>query len=472
MPIIGVDWQEVKSRLADTTALFALTVRQSAILLSISDQLTWEATWRNNDYDFEDWDTLQKEVADLQAQLAMPVDLSTLIGHVDEIEDLLRMLQSTNDGCCDGHDWTGGDGYTDEIIEDSSNGVPDHLVDSGWATDDDDWEGFEEYMCHVAHVLVNNMGHKVVQLLDVFDDAGTLVIGVGALAGLIALVMGSAATLLVAGILLAAGSATRLWDKLLQGGADVIPDFEEVEAARDALVCAWMDSANDGIDDRITALHDSIDTEFSVVEAEILKLLMPVEWIKAIYTGKWSDGTETIDISQRMVDAGIGPGTYECECSPDIGQYQTDLETIAGGSYDWLVPNTTQGTNVAWGNPDWGSRTRYDEGRWRVSTSQLRLEVGLGSGDPADTVTIKRITFHYKMDNVLLGKMKVRFDIGGSDVTVEFDNSLTWVEVDYTLPTPELVAYNAWAVDWQPAYTGSGGYLYIDNVLVDFDAPV
>jgi hypothetical protein len=469
VPIVAVDWENVKSRLADDTALFALTVRQSAILLSISEQLTWEASFRTNGYDFSDWDTLQSEVADLQAQLAMPVDLSTLIQHVDEIEDLLRLLQSTGD-CCEGHDWTGGEGYTVPITEGESNGVPSHLISSGWATDDDDWSGFEEYQCHVAHVLVNNMGHKVVQLLDVFDDAGTLIIGVGAIAGLIALLVGSAATVLVAGILLAAGSASKLWDQLVEGGADIIPDFEEIETARDALVCAWVDPANDGVDSRITALHAAIDTEFSIAEAEILKALMPTEWIRAIYTGQWSDGTTTLDISQRMVDAGIGPGTYTCDCSPQLGEYWHYTE-FPGGTQDGWVKNGTPIMGSAYGNPDWGWRLRYDGGVVRISVPQIRQEVGLTSGDPAQDVTVLRVKFDYKCETMITGDLRLSVNSSGTPYEQDFSASLTWVTVDHTLTVPTACLYNGWCVQFGADLSGSGNHIYLDNIGVDFDGP-
>jgi hypothetical protein len=294
----------------------------------------------------------------------MPVDLQDIIEYVDEIEDLLRALQNPPT-CCDSVDWTDGQGYADVIDEDSANGVPSQLVSSGWATDDNDWDGFMDFQCAVANVLVNNMQTKVVSLEDVFDYAGVIIVGLGAFVSLLGIIFSGGLSVLVGGILAGAGVATGLYRALSDGGPDAVPEATEIELSRQALVCAWLDDANDGLDDRITAFHDAIDAEFNVVEAEILKFLMHRSLITAMYTGKYSDGTTTTNIAQKMVDAGITASTYTCDCefSPPTPPASYEWIHPPAGSYFWT-------TNI-------GSHTEsYNE-----TTGELTISVTAGGGD-------------------------------------------------------------------------------------------
>ncbi|MGD8327719.1 MAG: hypothetical protein PVF65_12475 [Sphingomonadales bacterium] len=334
MPVVQIDWEAIKTLFADETEIIAVTSRQRALLLSLSEQLHWEKTFRDFGYDFADKDTLDAEISDVQHNLTMPVNLTDLIGYIDEIEDLLRLLQNPS-VCCEDVDWTGGDQYTEPVDEGSTNGVPQALVDAGWADDTDDWDGFEDWMCAVGNVLVNNMQSKVVLLEDVFDNAGLLIVGAGALLGLLGIIVSSGVSILVAGILTAAGSAQTLWQKLKDGGTDAVPSPEEIELSREELVCAWLDPANDGIDDRISSFHAAIDSEFSALEATILKLLMHQQMIKALYTGSYVQSTGDDSLAQKMYDAGITPSTYDCDCE-EPGIFTFDFDSDAEG---WTGPN-------------------------------------------------------------------------------------------------------------------------------------
>ena len=362
MPILSISWPTLKSKFDGRTKILALTDRQISMLSTLAEQLTWQKTFRTEDYDWADKDELDAEVQDLIRWLTMGVDLADIIQYVDEIEDLLRLLQSPP-GCCQDVDWTEGEEGTEPITENESNGIPAWFVDSGWADDDDDWDGFAEYQCHVANVIVNNLQTKVTSLEDIFDAAGVIVIGVGALIGLIGIIFGGGLSILVGGVLAGAGVAQSLYRSLVIGGPNAAPAPEEIELSRQALVCAWLDSANDGVDDRITALHDTIDDEFNVIEAEILKLLVHRSWLKAFYTGQYDDGTTTTSIAQAMIDQGIEPGTYECDCP---------LDPEAPTGYQWTIPtgiNFSGITNVT------GQSVSYDEG-----TGLLTLGVNFGAG--------------------------------------------------------------------------------------------
>ena len=331
MPVVGIDWPRIKQKLGGGTFIYALTDRQASMLLTLSEQLTWPKTFRTADYDWSDKDELDHEIADLQTQLTMPVSLVDLIQYIDEIEDLLRALQSVNN-CCTETDWTGGDGYNEPIDENSPNGVPQHLIDSGFAADDDDWDGFMDFQCQVANVIVNNAQSKVVQMEDIFDNAGLVLIGVAALVGLVSIVFSAGTSLLFAGVLASAGAATRLWTALQEGGIDAVPSPEEIELSREALVCAWMEPSNDGVDDRILAYHDAIDAEFNAAEALILKALQPAEWLKALYTGNYTKDEVTTNLAQKMVDQGIGPGTYTCDNCP--GQFSCADSVLEDCSFE------------------------------------------------------------------------------------------------------------------------------------------
>lgn len=330
MPIVSIDWEKIKALYAGDTYLVALTDQHIALLSALSEQLTWEKTFRTEGYDWADKDTLDLEIADLQANLTMPVALTDIIQYIDEIEELLRLLQE-QPGCCEQYDYTDGDQYGTPITEDSTNGVPQELVDSGWATDTNDWNGFYDYQCHVAHVLVNNMQSKVVSMEDFFDLAGAVIIGVGAILGLLGIVFSSGTSLLAGGILAATGTGQKIYDRLRDSGESAVPTPEEIQLSREALVCAWIDSAHDGVDDRIDGFYAAIDSEFNLIEAEILKLLMHRSILKALYSGVYKENETGPTIAQKMDDAGIGPGTYTCDCALPSG-------------YNWVPANVISAT--------------------------------------------------------------------------------------------------------------------------------
>jgi hypothetical protein len=130
------------------------------------------------------------------------------------------------------------------------------------------------------------------------------------------------------------GKASLLWNAVREGGADAPPSEEEIELARTDLVCAWVDPVNDGVDDRIDAWHSAIDDNFNLIEANILKLLHHSTILKAMYTGKWADDTQTKNIAQKMADAGIDGDTYDCSACSEPTYGCTDGNELLDCSFE------------------------------------------------------------------------------------------------------------------------------------------
>jgi hypothetical protein len=322
MPIVRIPWTEIIAQHAGDTVLVALTHRHVALLNSLTRQLEWRATFNDGEYDFSDYDTVQSEVADLQANLNMPVFLTDLLTAIADIKAALE-AQQTIMNCCGEEDPTGGLGYTDPITEDATDGVPQELIDAGLATDANDWPSFYEWQCAVGHMMVSNLKAKVGDFNDIFTGAGLILAGVTGVLAILSVFTGGASLLLV-GLLSGIGSAAGVWTVLSSQGQAALPDQSEIEDARQDLVCAWTDAAHDGFDDRFTAFHAKLDELFTPIEAELMHYILDRSIMRAVYSGKWAPQ----NIAQTLVDQGFQLSDYDCTFCEQT-YTETDLDIYA-----------------------------------------------------------------------------------------------------------------------------------------------
>ena len=330
MPVIQLDWVKIKSRFAGVTQVFALTDQQAALLLSLSEQLTWDKTYRVEDYDFGDRDYLESEVADTQRNLMMGVDLADLLGYVDEVEQLLRDLKTlTTNQCCPGDEFDGG-GNTDDV-DDGVGDVPQNIIDAGYASGTSDWSGFDDYKCIISNLIVEDATGKALKFSQLYDIQGAIIGGTMAVIGIITFLITGGTLAILGGILAAAGTALGVWELLAEAGEEAMETMHaNMVAAHDDLVCAVYNA--DGPTDGIAALYAEYDIQLSAAEAAIAKLFNSLAIFRAMYGGRYNQ----VDVAQRLADLGYAPEDFECCPEEDIDDTGIYWNTVAGinHSYD------------------------------------------------------------------------------------------------------------------------------------------
>lgn len=310
MPIVSIDWPQMKSLVGGDTVLVAMTDRQLAMINSLAIQLRWRKTWRIDGYDFADWDDLLQEIDDLGVNLNMPVYLTDLIASLAAIRQAVESIQTLTDPCCTDFDPTGGAQYIEPFTEDQAGDVPQNLVDAGLATDTSDWDGFYAYLCAIAHVYVDDYKRMVDEFADHFDEAQNVIIGVGALASLAAAVIGvltGGAALVVLGIAGKVALGAGIFAALTEIGQDGLPTAASVEAARKDLVCAFIDGALDGFDQRLAAFKSEANTKWPLAIPLNEILIDDWRW-RPLYQASYADR----NIAQEMVSQGFDPANYSC----------------------------------------------------------------------------------------------------------------------------------------------------------------
>ena len=335
MPIIKIDWQKIKSRLDDTTAIYALTHRQASLLSSLTEQLTWRATFDHSDYDWSDKDELDADIADLENNLMSPVNLSDIIGYIDEVEDLLRALEQ-HAGCCDAGDISDGANFTDPVT-DGVGDVPQNIIDAGYAEDAEDWAGFDDYKCMIAHVSVDQLEARTREIAAHMDKDSTtyaIIGGIAVLTGIITHIFTAGLSTLTIAILTSLGATSLLFKYLLD--FELMEDLaDDVATNHDALACAFYFS--DGVDEAIDNLKNRISTLFSAPQALVLLNLNITPTVKALYAGRYDQA----DIAGQLAAAGYDVGDFDCACDEvQLGEhlYEYTFDSSAGnftGNMHW-----------------------------------------------------------------------------------------------------------------------------------------
>lgn len=425
-----------------------------AFLGALSYMTTWRAWERDDDKRGTDAAANWRTAFELTMECWRMTCLEDLKDDVAAILAIMQLPQS----CCDEGDITDGDQYTDRV-EDGVGDVPQNIIDAGYAEDAADWDGFDDYKCMIAHVLVSQISARIMEIVPLVDTTGAILGGVAALAGILAVVVGTGGLAIVFGIVAGIGATSLLYQALtdfplLENLAD------KVDTNHDALACAVY--SGDGDDSSLTLLNDKIDELFTAPEALILKNMNISPTLKLLYAGRYDQQ----DIADILLDAGYELDDFDCDCD-QIGEYQTLTE---------------------FGDADWGGWSHFggwivEEGLeggwcWRKSMNEPNHSISLSVGLLCDlmslahpsgtTVNIHRIRFHYKMGDGGAQEVKLRNVHDGGTENTYFGFSDTWIEDEVVFDPPLESTYN---VDPVVSFnhTGSGYYLYVDRIIIDFD---
>jgi hypothetical protein len=308
MPVIQNDWLTIKGKFGDRTALYALTTAQASLLLSIAPQLEWRKTYRAFGYDFADWDYLQEEVADLQRGLMMPVYIDDLIGKLDELTDAVFSLYCCPDGTI--VDLTDGDQYVDRYTEDEPNGVPDNIVSSGYADDDDDWEGFYDYKCMISHIAIESLAQKLDKFEELADSATIGLLSTGAILVVLGTVIGvlSGGTFVIVLVILGGLAAiAEMYQELSEAAEGFFVDAaDEVRANAQELACALF--AGDGPTESYDLMISKADAILTAPVAAVVQLMNMKADLKALYSGRYNE----TDVAARLAEIGYETVGYDC----------------------------------------------------------------------------------------------------------------------------------------------------------------
>lgn len=261
------------------------------------------------------------------------------------LELLTEIRNNTGIYCCDVVDVSDGDQYTDEV-EDGVGDVPQNIIDAGYADDAADWDGFDDYKCMIAHLMIENIQAQVAKIESFMLPTGAMAGGVVALAAIMAAILTGGAAILVYGIVVAIGLTSVVYAALaLIGEAGMSDLVDDLVTHYDALVCSIYEA--DGSAAAVVALKDEIDELFNPVPATILKALnLPVQ-LKALYNGRYDQQ----DIAEILADDGYDLGDYTCvPCGAEPLDVGTNLEMVnvvgvnayGSGSTTWIIHNVDE----------------------------------------------------------------------------------------------------------------------------------
>lgn len=343
MPVPKIDWTELKTRALDRSGLFALTQRQADLLLSMSEVLTWESTFRTAGYDFADYDTLQAEIADAQRGLIMPVYLDDFMDRLDVMTEAILSLY-----CCETSpvDVTDGGQYTDHIIEDLEDGVPQNVVDAGYATDIDDWPGYYDYKCMISYIAVDELAFKLVKFEELATSGGAALGVIAAILGTVVGIIAGTPFLIVAGIVAGVGLVAAFYDELAESEADRFTDAaEDVLTYKTELACAMF--AGDGPAGSYVNLIAKADELLDIDTRLLVRLMNMQADLKLLYSGRYDE----VDVAQKLADLGYDIGPFDC-ASCDFEDPPTGYQLLHPPEDDFVYLNLTTA-------PDGGSS--YDE---------------------------------------------------------------------------------------------------------------
>ena len=294
---------------------------------------TWLAWERDDDKKGKDAARAWAEAILLTRECMEMNTCETMLALLTEIRD------NTGVYCCDVVDVTEGDQYTDAVEDGVEDEVPQNIVDAGYATDVDDWDGFYDYKCMISHLMILNIQAQTVKIESIMLPTGAVVGGVAALAAIVALILAGTGLVLVFGIVLAVAGVSGLYAAIaLLGEAGLSDLVDDLETNYDALVCAIYEA--DGSAAAVDALKDAIDELFSVPEAAFLKNLNLSAQLKALYAGRYDQQ----DVAEILADKGYDVLDYSC--------VTCGLPAPPEGAFTWPIEIT--GITI---NPDPGHLT-------------------------------------------------------------------------------------------------------------------
>lgn len=379
MPIIQIDWQELKEKFADVTAFYVFTHRQASLLLSLAEQLSWEKTFRDWGYDFGDKDALDLEIDDLRNNLMSPVNITDIIALIDDVENLLEDIRDASGGCCIDEDVTDGVQYTDDV-DDGIGSVPQNIIDAGYATDAADWAGFADYKCMIAHQAIYTLETRLRVAAPWFGIGAGFTAILGSLAAIISAFFptpAAPAAVIALGIIAAVAVTATLYKGLSDLGEDAIVALaDDVDVVHDTLACAIYNS--DGPDNAIDSLKSAIDDNFGVAEALVLKSLNVGPTIRALYAGRY----DQINVAQELADRGYDTDDYDCSCvAPSgifvaaVGAFVPMYSDDSGSNWQTMV-----GHEIVFGQEYWIESLAH------AQDMKMAFNLGWPASNPIDVI--------------------------------------------------------------------------------------
>jgi hypothetical protein len=305
---VRVDWSQIKAHWpSGETCVLLMDRRAIHIVLSIFDRFAWPATFSHANEAAEDWDYIQRIMADAEYELGVAMPLSEIIPLIDDVESLLAAIRD-HAQCCGPVDATDGDWYTDMVVDEVGS-VPENIINAGFATGPSDWAGFDDYKCIIAHVMVESMERNLRDLVPLYGTSGEILGGIGAVLSIIGTIAAPAGPLAVGiiGTTIAVGGLMVLLAGLGEIATEALADSVSEDA--EELACAIYQA--DGSDAAVVALQNKLDELYSDVNAAVLKAMNLGPSLKALYAGRY----DQIDIAANMASQGYDPEDYDCTCT-------------------------------------------------------------------------------------------------------------------------------------------------------------
>jgi hypothetical protein len=324
-----VDWQQIKEHWPAGERCVAIIDRRAIhVILSLFRRFEWIATFDKSQEAIDDWDYIQRIMADAEYELGVAMPLSEIVQYIDEIESLLRAL-NTHASCCQQPvDWSEGDDFTDPVTDGVGN-VPQNIIDAGYADDASDWAGFDDYKCMISHIMIKGMELTLREAIPLFGSSGEILGGLGTLSTLFGTILttsGPVALAVVGSFASVAGLAV-----LLLGLGEILTEAlaDSLADNHDELACAIYNA--DGSEGAVAALEDKIDELYSDANAALLKAMSLAPMLKALYAGRYDQQ----DIAQNLADAGFDTADYTCTCElqevdRDIYGLRWDYQMVVG----------------------------------------------------------------------------------------------------------------------------------------------
>jgi len=426
-----------------------------ALLGALSYMATWKAWERDNDKRGKDAASNWREAFELTMECWRMTCLDDL---KDDVAAILAIMQIPQ-ACCDPGDVTDGDQYTDRV-EDGVGNVPQNIVDAGYASSTSDWDGFDDYKCMIAHVIVDQLVARLNEIAPLVDTAGGILGGVAALAGVLAVIFGTGGLAIVFGIVAGIGATSLLYQAITDFGL-VESLATKVTTNHDDLVCAVYRA--DGDEDALSALNDEIDELFTVAEALILKNMNLGPTLKALYAGRYDQQ----DIADILDTAGYDTADFTCDCD-QVGEYldYTDFEPMALQSWSNSGGSLIDGTGVG-GSDAW--RGTYPNHHYiRMTMINLVFKEGINSS-AGDYIDIHRITFWRNNTSTRLNYLIL--DIEASPTPWDYSHSpmvTSYELVEHIFSTP-LRVYHGDIVAEFSCHGSFSDNVFLDNITIDYD---
>ena len=351
--------------------------------------LSYMATWRAWE---RDTDKRGKDAAGdwrLALELTTECWRMTCLDDIETTLDSILAIMELPAECCGPVDVTDGDQYTDRVV-DGVGDVPQNVIDAGYASGVSDWAGFDDYKCMIAHVTVDTLAAKILELAPLVNSVGAIAGGVTTLAAFLAVIFATGGLALVVGIFVSAGAAALLYENL-PGGALLVTLAAKVVTNSDDLACAIYQS--DGDVQSLERLNDKIDELFTTVEAIVLKSMNLGPTLKMLYAGRYDQQ----DIAEILFDAGYELTDFDCEDCDIVTDELVIYDFNSGLPGNW---NKLGGTIT---NLD---DTLYHYGTTHPEVLEVRKTFGQINTDFSlswSNAYLRKITFDYMFYDVLGG---------------------------------------------------------------------